>query len=166
MKRIEELLGMPLVTVAEGRRIGTLKGLEIDVRNGRAAYLRFDGEARISGVVPWSAIRAVGTDAITIESIGSVLDAIPHGDLPNLVTHVGDRPVVTESGTRVGNITGYDLDEATGHIVGYRLPNGGLFGRLTGSEMRFRHEQIVSFGRDAIVVSDRVCLPEETKQAA
>lgn len=166
MRRIEDLLGMPLVSVAEGRQVGKLKGLEIDMRDGRVAYLRFEGEGRAGGVVPWGAVRSVGADAITIESLSAVLDAVPHADLPNLTAQVGDRPVVTESGTRIGTITGYDLDELTGRIADYRLPNGGLLGRLTGSEVRFGHADIVSFGRDAIVVSDRVCAPAEQRQAA
>src|SRR5687768_11300263 len=35
MKSIHKLVGMPLVTVAEGVRLGTLNGVVIDTREGR-----------------------------------------------------------------------------------------------------------------------------------
>lgn len=167
MKRIEDLLGMPILTVAEGRRIGRLKGVEIDTEAARIAYLRFDSEgSRADGVIPWNGVRAVGSDAITIESIGAVQETVAHADLPRLTSLVGDRAVVTESGHRVGTISGYDVDELTGRILRYHVPNGGLLGRLTGKDLAFSPDEIVSFGRDAIVVSNRVCEPDAEERAA
>lgn len=166
MKRIDDLFGMPIVTVAEGRRVGRLKAVEVDVTQGQIAYLRFDAEgSRADGVVPWNAVRSIGTDAITIEAMGAIQETVPHALLPNLVSHVSDRPVVTESGTRLGTINTYDVDEVTGRILWFHVPNGGLLARLTGKDLAFGLNDIVSFGRDAIVVSDRVC-GGETQAAA
>jgi sporulation protein YlmC with PRC-barrel domain len=162
VKRIDDLLGMPIVTVAEGRRVGRLKGVEIDVTQGALAYLRFDAEgSRADGVVPWNAVRSIGADAITIEALGAVQETVPHAVLPNLTSHVSDRPVVTESGTRLGTINTYDVDEVSGRILWFHVPNGGLLARLSGKDLAFGLNDIVSFGRDAIVVSDRVCAEEK-----
>jgi sporulation protein YlmC with PRC-barrel domain len=147
---------MPIVTVEEGRRIGTLKGAAVDVARGRLAYLRFAGEGRPDGVVPWNAVRAVGTDAITIESVGTLMDGVPSAERGEVCDYVGDRPVVTESGERLGTVSSYEVNTDTGEIGRYHVNTGGLIGRLTGSRIVFPHTAIRAFGRDAIVIADDV----------
>ena len=157
MKSFHDLLGMPLVTVQEGTRLGTLKGLEFNAADGQVRYLSFDGaETRADGVLPWESVRSVGADAITVESLAAVLAAIPSADREEVTLDVRDRPVLTESGTRLGKITGYDLDEATGRIERYHVATGGLFGRLTGSEVSFAQGSVRAMGQDAIIVADEV----------
>lgn len=160
MKTIHDLLGTPLVTIQEGIRLGTLKGVEFDAADGRIRYLHFDGaETRADGVLPWASVRAVGADAITVESLAAVLEAIPGADRDGVTPDVRDRPVMTESGTRLGKVTGYDVDEATGRIERYHVATGGFFGRLTHSELSFPQDAVRAFGRDAIIVADEVCRP-------
>jgi uncharacterized protein YrrD len=167
MRRIEDLIGMPLVTVAEGLRIGKLKGVELDPVAGRIAYLHFDAEGRRpDGVVPWTAVRSIGPDAVTMEAAGDALETIPHADQPGLVSYVGDRAVVTESGLELGHVHSYEVDEVTGHIVAYHIPAASILKRLSGRDVRFTHADIRTFGRDAIIVSDAVCAEEEPEARA
>jgi sporulation protein YlmC with PRC-barrel domain len=160
MKSIHELVGMALVTVHEGIRLGTVNGVELDTTAGRIAYLCFDGaETRADGVVPWEAVRAVGADAITVESLTQVQESVPSEDRARVTPLAGDRPVMTESGTRLGRVTGYDVDETTGRIERFHVATGGFLGRLTHSELSFPHEAIRAFGPDAMVVADEVSHP-------
>jgi sporulation protein YlmC with PRC-barrel domain len=157
VKSIHELLGMALVTVQEGIRLGTVKGVELDPAAGRIAYLCFDGaETRADGVVPWEAVRAVGADAITVASLAQVREAVPGEDRARVTPLASDRPVMTESGTQLGRVTGYDVDETTGHVERYHVATGGFFGRLTHSEISFPHTAVRAFGPDAVVVADEV----------
>lgn len=157
MKTIHELVGMPLVTVQEGIRLGTLKGVEFDAAEGRIRYLLFEGAAgRADGVLPWDAIRRMGSDAITVESVASVREAIPSAEQERVTPDVRHRPVLTESGTRLGTITGYDLDDASGWVVRYHVAAGGFVGRMLHREFSFSQDAIRSFGRDAIIVADEV----------
>lgn len=157
MKTIRELMGMPLVTVQEGLRLGTLKGVEFSAADGQIRYLHFDGaDTRADGVLPWASVRSVGSDAITIESLAGVLEAVPSADREEVTPDVRDRSVMTASGTRLGKVTGYDVDEATGRIERYHVATGGLLGRLTHRELSFSRAEIYSFGRDAIIVADEV----------
>ena len=163
MKSIQDLLGMPILTVHEGIRLGTLKGVEFEATEGRIRYLHFDGaETRADGVLPWAAVRAVGKDAITVESLADVLEAVPTSDREAVTPDVRNRPVVTESGTRLGKVTGYDVDEATGRIARYHVATGGFVGRLTHRELSFTQDAIRAFGRDAIMVADEVGQPKSS----
>ena len=157
MKTLHDLLGMPLVTVQEGLRLGTLKGLEFNPADGRIRYLHFDGaDTRADGVLAWDSVRTVGADAITVASLDAVLEAVPAADREEITPDVRNRPVITESGTRLGTITGYDVDEASGRIERYRVATGGFVGRLTHREISFPQEAVRAFGRDAVIVADDV----------
>src|SRR5687768_14391269 len=99
VKRIEDLLGMPVMTLQEGVRLGKLKGVEVDTEDGRIRYVHFDAERhRPDGVIAWEAIRSVGANAITVESITSASETLPAAERDRLSPYLGDRPVVTESG--------------------------------------------------------------------
>lgn len=157
MKTMHELLGAPLVTVAEGIRLGTVKAVEFDDAEGQIRYLHVDGaESRADGVVPWQAVRSVGADAITVASQGDMLEGIPNADRESCTADVRNRPVITESGTQLGTVTEYDVDETTGRIDRYHVATGGLLGRLTHREHTFSRGAVRAFGRDAIMVVDAV----------
>jgi uncharacterized protein YrrD len=164
VKRIEDLIGMPVVSISEGVRAGKLKGVELDPVQGRIAYLKVDAEGRrADGVFPWEAVGSVGPDAITIDALASISETVPHADLPGLISYVGDRPVVTESGASLGHVHSYEVDETTGHILGYHIPAANILKRLSGRDIRFTQAEIITFGRDAIIVRDSVCEDEEAE---
>jgi uncharacterized protein YrrD len=155
MKSIHDLLGMPLVTVGEGVRLGKLQGVAVDTAEGRIRYLCFDGaETRSDGVLPWEAVRTVGKDAITIDSLESVQETLPAADRDQVSLHLGDRPVVTEGGNRLGKVVGYDVDEVTGRVETYHVSTGGFFGRLVNSERTFSRSEVRTIGQDAIIVAE------------
>ena len=67
MKAFHDLIGMPLVTLDEGKRLGKLRGLDFDGASGRVQGLYFAGDdGQPDGMVPWSAVRSLGRDAVTI----------------------------------------------------------------------------------------------------
>jgi uncharacterized protein YrrD len=147
--------------VDEGQRLGRVSGVEYDPERGRIAYLKFEGEGRKNGLIPWQALRAVGADAVTVQGLGSVQSGVAPSERDCLTPHLGDRPVVTESGERLGSITAYDFDEQTGEVRRFHIATGGLLGRLTGRELAFPPEAVRTFGKDAIIVADSVAHPRE-----
>ncbi len=156
MKSINQLLGMPVVALQEGLRLGHLNGVEINAPEGRIRYLHFHGEHRPDGVVAWEAIRSLGDDAITVGSVMDVRHDLSSVDRTGLVAHVGDRPVVTENGTRLGSVTSYDLDEKSGRILAYHIATGGLLGHLRHATITFTPDQVRTFGHDAIIVENQL----------
>jgi sporulation protein YlmC with PRC-barrel domain len=122
--------------------------------------LHFDGaDTRADGALPWELVRAVGADAVTVESLEQVQGVPPGDDRARGAADVRNRPVITESGTRLGRVTDYDVDETSGRIERYHVATGGLFGRLTHQEISFPPAAVRAFGPDAIVVADEVCRP-------
>lgn len=157
MRRMEEVLNMPLVTVQEGTRLGRITGAELDTAGGWVRYLRFRGEGRgPGGMLPWIAVQNVGTDAVTVTSTSEVIPSLRQEDQDRLASHIGDRPVVTESGTELGRVVDYTFDVETGKVETYLVEAGGFLGRLSGRTYEFPHAAVRAFGKDAIVVADEV----------
>lgn len=155
--RIQELLGMPLVAVDRGIRLGSIQGVELDPNLGRLRYVRVKAEDhRPDAVVPWEALRSIGRDAVTVDSPLALQETIPGADCDRMIAHFGDRPVVTESGTRIGHVTSYEFDPVTGAITTYHVSPGGLVNRLIGRDVEFTQDLVRSVGVDAVIVSDAV----------
>jgi YlmC/YmxH family sporulation protein len=78
MVRTSELRVREVVNVDDGRRLGGLSDLEIDLESGRVAAIVLPGPARFLGllgrseetVVPWARVQRIGTDVILV-SIGA-----------------------------------------------------------------------------------------------
>lgn len=162
MRSIESLLGMPILSADEGSRLGSLGGVEISPEEQRIIYLCVDPSGKFRrGVIAWSDLTQVGTDALLVRSASVLRPEVAPIDRERLVSRLGDRPVLTEGGRRVGHISDYDVDEATGRIVRYHIPVGGLLAHLRHQTISFGPEAIRTFGKDAILVAEDAFPDEE-----
>ncbi|GGA32695.1 hypothetical protein GCM10007416_01610 [Kroppenstedtia guangzhouensis] len=74
MIKISELQAKDVVNVSDGRKLGQIYDLEIDLRLGKVKSLIIPGESRLFGlftggkewVIPWSQIVRIGTDVILV----------------------------------------------------------------------------------------------------
>ncbi|MGV3724486.1 MAG: PRC-barrel domain-containing protein [Actinomycetota bacterium] len=159
--RIHELVGMPVMALDTGSRLGIIKGVELQMSEARVYYVRVDRPGRKDdGIIPWAALHAVGQDAVTVSGADAVFDAIPAADRDNLTPHLSDRPVMTQNGTRLGHLDDYDLDPATGRIESFHVAPQGMLNRLTGRGCTFPRSVLVTIGGDAIIVSDEILSAE------
>ena len=77
MVKISDLRAPEVVNVVDGRRLGLIKDIEVDMEEGKitALILPGDGGGRFLGffakdeeiVVPWEKIRKIGADVILVE---------------------------------------------------------------------------------------------------
>ena len=77
MVKISDLRAREIINIVDGRRLGLIKDIEIDLEEGRitAIILPGAGGGRFLGilgkeeeiVVPWDKIRKIGTDVILVE---------------------------------------------------------------------------------------------------
>lgn len=74
MVRTSELRVREVVNVEDGRRLGTLSDLEVDLESGRVVSLVLPGPSRFLGlfgreeeiVVPWARVERIGVDVILV----------------------------------------------------------------------------------------------------
>ncbi len=75
MLKVSDLRMREIVNVIDGRRMGLIKDIDIDLDNGRISALILAGSSRVLGffgrdeeiVVPWEKIVKIGVDVILVE---------------------------------------------------------------------------------------------------
>jgi len=73
--RTSELRTREVVNIIDGKRLGAINDVEIDLASGRIVSLIVPGEGRLFGifgrdeeyVIPWDRIRKIGADVILVE---------------------------------------------------------------------------------------------------
>lgn len=78
MLKLSDLRERDIVNVADGRRIGVVGDLEIDVESGRITAVVVPGAARFLGLfgsegdyrIPWTDIVTIGEDVILVKHAG------------------------------------------------------------------------------------------------
>jgi sporulation protein YlmC with PRC-barrel domain len=106
--------GLPVVTLGEANEIGVVKSLTIDAEAGRVSHARISGtRGRKETAIAWSALHAVGPDAVLVES-DTVLDSTAPGVSAH---HEALRArVLTEDGDERGTVKDIAFDPATGRV--------------------------------------------------
>lgn len=106
MIKVSELQSKDVVNISDGKRLGMIGDLDIDLENGMIRAIVVPGAGRFFGlfgssqeyVIPWNQIVKIGTDVVLVE-----LNPSPHYLPPQTFTSRND-----------GSSGGYD-----GHSGGY-----------------------------------------------
>jgi sporulation protein YlmC with PRC-barrel domain len=106
------VVGLPVVTLGEAAELGTVAGLDVDVARGGIAGVRVSGRGRGTTVLPWTALHAVGADAVLVESGAGAEGERWRGAVPK---PVGLR-VLSEEGEERGVVTDVAFDAVTGRL--------------------------------------------------
>lgn len=110
MKKSEEILGLPIISITEGRELGESKSLLIDAKNGTVAAITIEDEDWYRGVklLPYSSVIAIGSDAVTITNSENILTLEDAGDYETMldanVRIIGTK-AITKTGTIQGKVT-------------------------------------------------------------
>ena len=74
-KSSAEILGLPVISITEGRELGISKTLVVDARRGAVAAITIEDEDWYRGVklLPYTSVIAIGKDAVTVTSSESIL---------------------------------------------------------------------------------------------
>lgn len=107
MKKSAEILGLPIISITEGRELGTSKTLVIDAKNGLIAAITVEDEEWYRGVklIPYDSIIAIGDDAITILHSDKILGLSQVGDFESMLD-ANIKILGTKAITRTGKIRG------------------------------------------------------------
>ncbi|WP_028129297.1 PRC-barrel domain-containing protein [Selenomonas sp. AE3005] len=110
MKKSVEILGLPIISITEGRELGVSKTLLIDAKNGTVAAITIEDADWYRGVklIPYESVIAIGDDAVTITNSENILTLDAAGDYETLLDEnirIIDTKAITKSGTIQGKVT-------------------------------------------------------------
>lgn len=155
--KAEDLKGRPIVSIAEGIRLGSVEDILFHPTARCIETLSLHGQTDRLRLY-FKDIQSVGPDAITVRSQN---DVKPIGDtkdpaIASLLTmsELASRKVVDESGTALGGIDSVEIDPATGSILDITAGHGGIAG-LGRTSTTIDAAHIVSIG-DLVVVKTPV----------
>lgn len=155
MKRSEELLGLSVISIEDGKENGCVSDYVINPSKGMIEYLIIDNGYRYMGIkiLPFKMVEGVGEYAVTILSSSSITDLSDEPDVNELLeknVRIKSTKVLTKKGKLIGNVSEFIInDDDEGKIAACEvvLPNGSS-GGLISSDL------IVTFGKDVLVVSE------------
>jgi len=156
----KDVTGLPVISIAGGTKVGTIAHIYLDLAAQQVVGFaiapdgpRFGGAREPAPTVAASAVRSLGPDALTVDDIEAAHAAWVGATYGALLTvdQVAGRPVVTASGTALGQVAAVDFDDETFALTGITVTPG-----------RFRSttllpiDRLVQFDADHIVMSDAV----------
>ena len=159
MKKSVEILGLPIISITEGRELGVSKSLLIDAKNGVVAAITIEDDDWYRGIklIPYEAIIAIGEDAVTINHSENILTLEEAGDYERLLienVHVIGTKAITKKGRIEGKISEIIIGDG-GKIECCEIttPDGSI-NEVTA-------DQISIFGKEVTVVD----ISEEKKNS-
>ena len=151
MKKSVDILGLPVISITEGRELGMSKTLLIDAPNRVVAAITIEDEDWYRGVklIPYDNVIAVGEDAVTINNSENILTLDAAGDFETLLDdniRVIGTKAITRTGVIQGNITEIFIGE-DGSIEKCEVTTP------EGSTSEVTADQVAIFGKEVTVIS-------------
>jgi uncharacterized protein YrrD len=162
-RKAQELMGLPVLTVAEGKHLGSISRLLVNRETRSVVAVGIGGGAfSHPSYLRFSQLSTIGADAVMVASEAVLREGLPPEEVGGLDSSLLGRPVVTEQGQKLGEIVGFTANTGTGRIEGFRVrPDAvGLarvaeFIHLAKPEVvELPDALVVSLGDSALIVSE------------
>jgi uncharacterized protein YrrD len=153
MKKSKEIIGSPVISIADGVQIGTIKGLIVNPQQKSVELLLLDeksGGPELKGI-PFRSAEAVGDFAVTIEDKGVLIDMMKVGILQELIetgVDVIGTKVITKKGKYLGDVNEYAVDTVTGKFAEFYYMSEGK------AEKTIMVENVITIGKEVLVVGE------------
>ena len=151
MKKSVDILGLPVISITEGRELGMSKTLLIDAPNRVVAAITIEDEDWYRGVklIPYDNVIAVGDDAVTVNHSENILTLDAAGDFETLLDdniRVIGTKAITRTGVIQGTITEIFIGK-DGSIEKCEITSP------EGSTSEVTADQVSIFGKEVTVIS-------------
>jgi uncharacterized protein YrrD len=159
-RKWSEIDGLAVVSLADGKKIGTVDDFYFDPTNSKIYALRMKTGLFGHKVIQVATISSIGQDAITIPNEEKLYSESEDPKLPaffsgrNLLTY----KIMSASGNVIGTTGNVLLDISVPtalRIAAFEL-SGGLGDHISGRFPTFSSSQVVRYGQDVLVVPDEV----------
>ncbi len=157
MKKTQDIIGLPVFAIVDGREVGQVKDLVINPEEGSVEYLLVNGGNWYVGakVLPYRAVTGIGVHAVTTESENLLTNLNESTNASVLLQRnikVKGTRVLTKKGNLLGVVSEYEIDENTGKITSLEFkPLDG-----EGETAVIKANQVLTFGKDVLVVEDKL----------
>ncbi len=157
MRKSRKFISMPIVSLEEGIQLGAVRNLVVDPVKMEIAAVIIDqrGWFREQKIIPYSKVRSVGNDAITIDQSANVQKTVSLPEILKLIKEranpVGTR-VIAENGTVLGVVDEFNIDEETGKITSLEVAGKRLESLFKGKAL-LPISYVRTMGSDVIVVT-------------
>ena len=152
MKKTAEILGLPVISITEGKELGHVKELVVNAAAGTVAAIVVDDGKWYLGakLLPFGAVAGIGEYALTIDSSSHVISITAAPELEALlaanVKVIGSK-VLTRSGRIQGKVTEFNFD-LSGTIVSCEIED------TTGNVVQINGQQIITYGKEVLIVAE------------
>jgi Uncharacterized protein conserved in bacteria len=158
MKKTEEVIGLPIISICDGEEVGKVKGVIVNAAKGAVDYVVVENGIQIlnAKVISANEVIGIGEYALTIENeavindISKIPAAIDH--LQKNVPVKGTR-VMTKKGSLIGEIGDIYVDEDDSCSI-FALEF--ISGKGQKSIRLIPRESVITFGKNLIVVKEDV----------
>lgn len=155
MKKSQEIIGLPVFSIVDGKKIGQVKDLVINPEEGKLDFILVSNGSWYVGarVLPYKAVMGIGEHAVTTESqnlLSNIGDNSSASTLLQRNIEIKGNRVLTNKGNLIGVISEYEVDENTGKIVRLEYKTA----RDESKTDIIEATDVLTFGADVIVVRE------------
>jgi sporulation protein YlmC with PRC-barrel domain len=159
----QQLMGLPVLTIAEGRNLGSISRLLIRRETRSLEAVGIGGGAfSHPSYLRYSQLSTIGTDAVMVASEAVLKEGLPPEETRELDSSLLGRSVMTERGEKLGEVAGFTANTGTGRIEAFRVrPEAGGLARLAARAhlshpvmVELPDTLVVALGDSALVVRD------------
>jgi len=160
MRKGKHVIGQPVLSFEDGRRVDNVKNLLISEDNESIVALLVDegGLLSSSRVVPLENVKSFGRDAVVIETSTNVVTASSDPETKAIIQRreaLLGKKVMTDQGQSLGSISDLYFEDKSGRITGFEV-SGGAFGDFARGTSYLGVDQIERLGPDLIFVRQDV----------
>ena len=172
MKTSAEILGLPVISITEGRELGMSKTLLIDAKNGAVAAITIEDDDWYRGVklIPFESVIAVGADAITItnsENILTLEDAVDFENLLDENVRIIGTKAITKAGTIQGSVSEIYVGD-DGKVVQCEIsdPQGNFLDNISAEQISIFGKQVTVIDSGSVTATASPAMPATEAPAA
>lgn len=152
MKKSKDLLGLPLIRIADAKELGIIGGFVINPQQQSVDFLlleQVEGED-LKGI-PFGMIEGMGDFAVTVADDNQLINIMKVGLLKELIERkiqiLGSK-LISRKGMYLGEITECSIHEENGRILGL------FYKSKEGEETSIQAEDILTIGEKVVIIKD------------
>lgn len=152
MLRSKEITGSPVISIAGGVQIGTVKGLLINPQQKTVEFLLLNEPKAAEGVhgLPFSYAEGLGEYAVTVENENALIQISRIGALRQLMeksTAVIGTKIITRKGKLLGDAAEFSIDPESGNIK-------EIYYQDKDREKVIPAQSVITLGQEVLIVED------------